>query len=289
MLPIKSNSFDLPIETNSITKDLENSNTKTDSNNNSNVNTNLLSQALDNTHYSTMGIFYKIKNKNQETKGYIYGTTHQVYDPGFKSNKKIGKKLDKSDHVLFEIDSLNLFFQKMDTSRDFNKCIKEVENIITHVRKHKNLILMDLELAKYAHQEKKNVVSLETAEEQDFYAKKYLEDLKIIEEKYRTILNLNEKSEEQKIFKKQFDEMAEIKFHIHKTSNEELMEKYAKYGFSEESLLIGDIRNAKMAEKIDSCLRESGKYFIAVGAGHVVGTGIVDLLRKKGWTLQKIV
>ncbi len=45
-----------------------------------------------------------------------------------------------------------------------------------------------------------------------------------------------------------------------------------------------DDRNVKMAEKIDSFLRNEGTYFVVVGAGHLFGDmGIVALLKRKGY------
>lgn len=46
-----------------------------------------------------------------------------------------------------------------------------------------------------------------------------------------------------------------------------------------------DQRNIKMAKQLDSFLQNGGTYFVVVGAGHLFGEmGIVDLLRRKGYT-----
>ncbi len=64
----------------------------------------------------------------------------------------------------------------------------------------------------------------------------------------------------------------------------ESVEKHPELKPLYEKLL--DDRNEKMAEKIDSFLRNKGTYFVVVGAGHLFGEmGIVELLRKKGYTL----
>lgn len=62
----------------------------------------------------------------------------------------------------------------------------------------------------------------------------------------------------------------------------ESVEKHPELQPLYEKLL--DDRNVKMAEKIDTFLRNEGAYFVVVGAGHLFGnSGIVELLRQKGF------
>ena len=50
-----------------------------------------------------------------------------------------------------------------------------------------------------------------------------------------------------------------------------------------------DDRNEKMVEKIESFLKTNKKFFIVVGAGHLVGkNGIIQLLKNKGFKLNQI-
>ena len=47
-------------------------------------------------------------------------------------------------------------------------------------------------------------------------------------------------------------------------------------------------RNATMAAKIEEYLKEEGKFFVVVGAGHLVGEkGIVELLKRKGFPVEQ--
>ncbi len=49
-----------------------------------------------------------------------------------------------------------------------------------------------------------------------------------------------------------------------------------------------DDRNRDMATRIDGFLRSGGRYFVVVGAGHLVGKkGIPDLLKKKGYSVEQ--
>lgn len=48
-------------------------------------------------------------------------------------------------------------------------------------------------------------------------------------------------------------------------------------------------RNAHMASDIEAFLKTKHRYFVVVGAGHLVGKGsIVDLLRKKGYVVEQM-
>ncbi|MCX6583084.1 MAG: TraB/GumN family protein [Candidatus Aminicenantes bacterium] len=50
-----------------------------------------------------------------------------------------------------------------------------------------------------------------------------------------------------------------------------------------------DVRNENMVEKIISYLKSAKKYFVIVGAGHMVGKrGIVQLLQEKGFTVTQL-
>ncbi len=47
-------------------------------------------------------------------------------------------------------------------------------------------------------------------------------------------------------------------------------------------------RNAAMAAKIEEYLKEKGRFFVVVGAGHLVGEkGIVELLKGKGFSVEQ--
>ena len=50
-----------------------------------------------------------------------------------------------------------------------------------------------------------------------------------------------------------------------------------------------DQRNRAMAEKITGYLRGNGRYFVVVGAGHLVGEeGIISLLKRRGYAAQQL-
>lgn len=50
-----------------------------------------------------------------------------------------------------------------------------------------------------------------------------------------------------------------------------------------------DERNVQMVSKIEHFLKTDRRYFVVVGAGHLVGKGgLVDLLRKKGYVVQQM-
>ena len=50
-----------------------------------------------------------------------------------------------------------------------------------------------------------------------------------------------------------------------------------------------DVRNREMAGKVIAMLAGADPTFIAVGAGHLLGdTGIVELLRRKGYAIRRL-
>ena len=50
-----------------------------------------------------------------------------------------------------------------------------------------------------------------------------------------------------------------------------------------------DQRNRAMTRQVEDFLRSSGRYFVVVGAGHLVGEqGIISLLEKKGYSPQQL-
>lgn len=50
-----------------------------------------------------------------------------------------------------------------------------------------------------------------------------------------------------------------------------------------------DERNVKMASKIEGYLNSNGRYFVIVGAGHLVGNrGLVELLTSKGYVVEQL-
>jgi len=47
-------------------------------------------------------------------------------------------------------------------------------------------------------------------------------------------------------------------------------------------------RNNTMATRIEGFLKAGGRYFVVVGAGHLVGKkGIIELLKKKGYPVEQ--
>jgi uncharacterized protein YbaP (TraB family) len=234
---------------------------------------------------NTMGIFYRIKDKDQVTKGYIYGTAHTIFDdPNFCLNNKVKRCFDKSTSLIVENDVL--------AGKTFNRISTDIDKKIEYLKKSGPQSI-DLELLINAHEAKKNVMELETVEEQESLVKECsLEYGKNINSKlFKLPINEEQMTKEELKFYNEFEEIDKLKGIAHKTSDEELINRISRYGYSDEFYKrINDERNEPMVEKIDSYLQTKGKHFIAVGSAHTVSeAGIVNLLRKKGWVLQKIV
>jgi uncharacterized protein YbaP (TraB family) len=72
---------------------------------------------------------------------------------------------------------------------------------------------------------------------------------------------------------------------------EHLLTDYAKESPAAQKLFkkINDDRNVGMADKIANYLKSGKRYFVVVGAAHMVGPkGVVQLLRNKGFTVNQL-
>lgn len=223
---------------------------------------------------NSMGIFYKIKDENLKTRGYIYGTSHRIeFDGDFTLNQKVKRAFERSNKLIVECNSL-LAQQMSRLGSNIKEQICELKKNLDIL--HNNFakeLYIDLNLLIDGYDANKEIIALETPEEQ----KSYLELMS--NPKYREISS------------EKYSEIGLLNRIVHKTSNEEIVERCAKFGLSKEGIkFFFDERNVKMAEIIDNnILGRIDKQFIAVGAGHLVGvTGIVNLLKEKGWILEKV-
>lgn len=213
------------------------------------------------------GMFYKIKDNNLRTKGYILGTVHESTEPGrLKLNTKILKSFIKSSKVVVEVDSLKLLaFKDEKSCRDF-----------VNGR-------MDLELLYAAYRIGKSIQELETIEEQVEFLNKVASP-EVIEKRtiaVRKSFNREELTQNEKESVAQLRLLEEAWI---KGSEEELVNARKK-----SPKAVTDERDLPMSKKIDKLLQENKKIFIAIGTSHLVSDqGVISHLRKKGWSIVKI-
>lgn len=231
---------------------------------------------------SNLSIFYKIKDKKNKTRGYVYGTAHKIFnDPDFSIPQRIKHKLDKSSCLVLEADIIDEL-KDIGTKDEIIEKIKQINSTLQS---------MDLDLLVHAYDAKKTIRYLENIEDQKQIIDAWKEEFykNITAKVFRLPMNEKYMTEEEKKFSKEYDEVCELMDIAHKTTDEAIVDRVARRGCSEEFYVrFNNERNEKIADKGDSMLRAGDKPFIAIGAGHTVSeAGVVNLLRKKGWTLEK--
>jgi len=225
-----------------------------------------------------LGLFYKIKDNDGNTKGYIWGTMHsfQVFDFKPVFDEKPYRCFKKSKTLVVELDITKELETQIKESAKTSGRPFDSNKLSERLHKYANdNQSMDLQLLLQAHEDKKDIYELETLE---FAQEMQRQSFQEVCKNYSNI-PLSEIDARDDLLKEAFLESSEEKFL-----------KFAKCGFSEKlSEQFYDERNQKMAEKIDSLLRtEKGLLFIAVGAGHVSGKAGVPALLSKKWTIQKM-
>lgn len=139
---------------------------------------------------------------------------------------------------------------------------------------------IDVYFAKKA-MDNKTVVNLETMEEQlslmfdtpdeSLMLKYTLQDLENVEKLYTSITNEWKNGDPEamdNLLLKQFNKYPELKPVVKR---------------------LFDDRNVKMTAKIRELLKADQKYFVVVGAGHLVGEkGIIQLLKKEGYAVRQL-
>ncbi len=242
---------------------------------------------------------------------YLLGSIHIARQNLYPLDKKIENAFDGSDNLVVEININNVkplellkkaMYQdsntlEMNVSKETFDLLKEkfaqFKIPITNFNKVKPwlaaTILIDMELKANGYDEKygidkhfldkadeKRILELETADEQmnlfddidkfpDDFVKYSLEDMKNTVENVDELYNAWEKGDT-----KTFEELMNIP-----NENEPNLKEILKKLF--------DDRNKKMESKIENFLENGGKYFVVVGAGHIIGNkGIIKLLNDKG-------
>ena len=135
-----------------------------------------------------------------------------------------------------------------------------------------------------AHDGKKRVVELETAESQIDLLSGFGKEM---EEKFlvQTLAGMDDLPQTME------KAAAAWKAGDVDTLQEELLEKSLREAPETKPVFekLFDERNEKMAEQVEGFLKGDEQYFVVVGAGHLVGEkGIVKLLEGKGYKLQQV-
>ncbi len=242
------------------------------------------------------GLFYKIKDQNNTTKGYLYGTVHTIHvdrstvqtDPTVRLHERVIKALHKSSALVTESTLL--------ADKD-NKPLKEHENMADEIisKMKKEIFLLpsrDKELIVIAYENNKELKYLESIEVHIKNNELLINDLTTNIMKNYSSANKDDSllDSAELEFKNNFKIFNTYSGIIHKCRDEAIISTTTSLISPHVKLMVIDGRNANMAIKIDEFLLNSPtKFFIGIGVAHLINEeGVVNLLREKGWTVIPI-
>ncbi|AEL24734.1 TraB/GumN family protein [Cyclobacterium marinum] len=259
------------------------------------------------------GVFWEIYGADSTAPSYLFGTIHLICQEDFVINEKIADKLAMSDYLVLEIDmddpqlqvsmQQNLYNKEGQKITDFLSeeayltihtyikertgmdmdMLKEMRPMVLMSLLYNNLLecetmSLEMELMALANTENKEILGLETVEEQmsffdliplsnqyeSFYA--YIKDIEKGQAEFRKLINAYK---EEKI-----------------TDLLQMVAESPEYKDYQDEFLYE--RNQKWMKPMTQIM-ENGTAFFAVGAGHLAGPkGLINLLKSQGFTVRRI-
>ncbi len=262
------------------------------------------------------------KVENGKSSMYLLGSIHVAKPSLYPLNKKITDAYKKSKNLVVEVDvqksqlplqmktmQLGMFKNKTlkdvlpaDLYSEFSKRASEIGLPMMAVNKMKPWLAgmsltifqmkklgydtqagIDLHFLTQAKKDKKNIIELETGEFQLNLLAGFGDKIDIMN--IRLMLKDWDKSKE--VLNKMFNEWQKGERKTLESLSYKYMNKYPELKIYYKKLLTN--RNINMAKKLDKMLKtDKNSYFVVVGGGHLVGkTGIIELLRKKGYKVTQ--
>jgi uncharacterized protein len=259
------------------------------------------------------GVFWKISGKELKKPSYLFGTIHLICEGDFFISDQLIRKLQRADALVLEVDmddpSLTLtmlskmhnedgekitdFLTKEEYQSTRELLIERTGRDIETMKSMRPFILMSLiypsllecetkavesELLVLAKTQNIEILGLESVDDQlsifdqipledqyrSFY--EYVGDLERGRKEFRGLIEAYKKGEIELLVKMVSDSP-----------------EYKDY----QDILLHD-RNRNWIQPMEEFMRQ-GSIFFAVGAGHLGGEkGLVHLLRKKGYTVEKM-
>ncbi len=257
-------------------------------------------------------MLWKVSGNEIKDTSYLYGTIHIQDKRVFAYGDAVEKAFRKSDKVAVEVlmdridpsTMMNVMFME-DTTLDMLLSEQDYErleetyqqitgasletantlkpffisaNMIQSIMPRDMAMPLDMHFIKQAREADKEVVGLETLEEQ----------IAIIDElSYTEQMDmLMESIEDVDKMKAQFSELVDAYLNMDKERVMKLMEDPSIPEDFMDNLL--DKRNKLMVSRMQPLFKVSGT-FVAVGAGHLFGEeGLINMLRKKGYQVEPV-
>ena len=260
-------------------------------------------------------LLWEISGKQLTAPSYLFGTFHLICKDDIPFGTQLNKAIKSTDEIYMEMDMDDpatmmggLLLMNMRGDSTLKKLYKDeeykkVENFFNdslHIpigmfQKMKPFFLMamlypkmlpcktisgvETELMTLAKENKKEIKGLETMAFQAavFDSIPYTQQAK---ELLKTIDSLE-------AYKKYFDTMVRVYKSQQLNKIEDLFSK-SEFGMQDNQDILLDNRNKNWVNQLNVILKKES-VFIAVGAGHLVGNmGLINLLRKEGYTLRPI-
>lgn len=234
------------------------------------------------TSQSENELLWEISGNGLKEKSYIYGSLHSNDKRLFRLSDSTYVALDRAKSIVLETDVFSLF-EEWDTRKEEVKILYDNQgNPYTGSDKATKTIygnedgmpqFLDAYFLEYCYNAGKKFHPLESVEDQ----------LSLMEDLGKPELG------QLGIGSAEFLQEKMIEFYL--KGDIESLDRMMRVNLSLYPGLYEDLivnRNAVMVKGIDSLVR-AGSLFCAVGAGHLAGeNGIINLLRKKGYRLRKV-
>lgn len=263
------------------------------------------------------GLFWELNTGR--TTIFLLGSIHYADNSFYPLRKEIEEAFDVSDHLVVEVDVSRLNRQSilMDEARyAAGETVKDHISAETyallldrlealgvsyqHVVKQKPGMLVltlaglqasafgldpklgiDLHFIRQVEASSKNIIELETAQQQMDIFLDIEEDELLLKESLQSMDEAEPMMRDMVTFWKQGDERSLMRLLF-----EDSVANYPAFVSIFEALYYQ--RNQNMARAIESFLEKGGSYFVVVGAAHLLGErGIVNLLREQGYEVQR--
>ncbi len=258
-------------------------------------------------------LLWEISGNGTSSPSYLYGTVHMICTEDFVTGKQLQEKFTSAEKIFLEVDmddpAMNMKMMQLSllqgrklsdmfSDSDYNKLNIFFRDTIgmplTLLNTMKPFVLFsiltlkslpctepqsyEMTFVKMAKEQNKEVLGLETIEDQ----MKIFDDMPDSVQVQMVMRYINAFDEQKKEFAKM---VSAYKQENLDTIYRHIMSSPDIAG-SEEVLLFN--RNRNWIPVMENAM-QSGKIFFAVGAGHLGGPkGVINLLRKKGYTVKGI-
>ncbi|MBC7866130.1 MAG: TraB/GumN family protein [Gloeobacteraceae cyanobacterium ES-bin-316] len=260
-------------------------------------------------------LLWEISGKDLKKPSYLFGTFHMMCKADIQFSKNLLAALKNSEEVYFEMDLDDpsntlgaLFFMNMKdgktlkdlyTAEEYNKLLLFFKDslrtslgsfqkmkpsfleafLYPKLMPCKNLSGVEQELLKIAAIEKKEIKGFETIAFQAAFF-----DSIPYSAQAKSLLNSIDSIEN---YKKYFEKMVDV-YQSQKLDSIESLFNEEEFGLKDGLELLLDKRNINWVAQLKTIL-PSKNIFMAVGAAHLVGQkGVIELLKKEGYTLTPI-